>query len=299
MAHMGNTIFFGNGINRLSENNVTWSDLLDNIKGINKFESGQLPNTMVYERIFLEKHSPDTSEKKDEFEIKNVIANGLREQGPNEVLKALASLPIEHYLTTNYDYALEKALNISPVKLSSEDIYSLRRKRMYELENDTKFLWNIHGEIDNPRSIMLGLDHYCGSVSKIDAYVKGKYSHKINGTDVTVKSMLDKIRDSSFCHTSWVDLFFSSNVHILGFSLDYSETDIWWLLNKRARFSSEATINNKIYFYTHNISDEKKGLLEAFDVEVIIIKLIGNSFENIYWSAIKNININLNQGMVA
>ncbi|RYM50187.1 hypothetical protein BSQ96_19410 [Serratia proteamaculans] len=54
MVHMANTLFFGNRINRLSENHFTWSDLLDNIKGINKFESGQLPNTMVYERIFLE-----------------------------------------------------------------------------------------------------------------------------------------------------------------------------------------------------------------------------------------------------
>ncbi|HAT3852392.1 MAG: SIR2 family protein [Serratia marcescens] len=292
---MKNTLFFGNGINRLSENHVTWDDLLDNIKGINKFESGQLPNTMVYERIFLDKHVPDRSEKKDELEIKNVIANGLREQGPNEVLEELASLPIEHYLTTNYDYAFEKALNISPIKLSSEDIYSLRRKRMYESENDTKFLWNIHGEIDNPKSIMLGLDHYCGSVSKIDAYVKGTYSHKISGDDVTVKPMLDKLKDASFCHTSWVDLFFSSNIHILGFSLDYSETDIWWLLNKRARFLSEATINNKIYFYTHYISDEKKGLLEAFSVKVITIEVIGHNFEDMYWSAIKKINANINQ----
>ncbi|HFP9359004.1 TPA: hypothetical protein ACHO1X_004863 [Klebsiella michiganensis] len=61
---MANTLFFGNRINRLSENHFTWSDLLDNIKGMNKFESGQLPNTMVYERIFLEKHAPDRSEKK-------------------------------------------------------------------------------------------------------------------------------------------------------------------------------------------------------------------------------------------
>ncbi|PWD57658.1 SIR2 family protein [Pectobacterium parmentieri] len=299
MAHIANTLFFGNGINRLSENHVTWSDLLDKIKGIKIFESGELPNTMVYERIFQEKHVPNRSKKKDELEIKNVIANELREQGPNEVLEALASLPIENYLTTNYDYAFEKALRISPVKLSSEDIYSLRRKRMYESENDIKFLWNIHGEIDNPKSIMLGLDHYCGSVGKIGAYVKGTYSHKINGADVTVKSMLEKLRDASFCHTSWVDLFFSSNVHILGFSLDYSETDIWWLLNKRARFSSEATINNKIYFYTHNVSNEKKGLLEAFNVEVITIKVIGDSFEDMYWSAIKKINVNLNQGSVA
>lgn len=295
MVHMTNTLFFGNGINRLSENHVTWSNLLDNIKGINKFESGQLPNTMVYERIYLEKHAPDRSEKKDELEIKKVIANELREQGSNDVLEELASLPFKHYLTTNYDYALEKALDISPVKLSSEDIYSLRRKRMYESQNNTKFLWNIHGEIDNPKSIMLGLDHYCGSVSKIDAYVKGNYSHKINGADVSVKPMLEKLRDASFCFTSWVDLFFSSNVHIIGFSLDYSETDIWWVLNKRARFLSEATINNKIYFYTHAISDEKKGLLEAFGVEVITVDVIDDNFEGMYWSAIKKITTYLNR----
>lgn len=48
----GTYSFFGNGINRLSENHVTWNDLLDRIKGINNFKNGQLPNTMVYERIF-------------------------------------------------------------------------------------------------------------------------------------------------------------------------------------------------------------------------------------------------------
>ncbi|WP_368301723.1 SIR2 family protein [Kluyvera sichuanensis] len=294
MKQMANTLFFGNGINRLSENHVTWSNLLDSIKGIKKFENGQLPNTMVYERIYLEKHAPDRCEKKDELEIKNIIASELREQGTNEVLEELALLSVGNYITTNYDYAFEKALKIPPIKLSSEDIYSLRRKRMYESNNDKKILWNIHGEIDNPKSIMLGLDHYCGSVSKIDAYVKGTYSHKVHGVDVTVKSMLNKLRDASFCHTSWVDLFFSSNVHILGFSLDYSETDIWWLLNKRARFLSEAIINNKIYFYTHDISDEKKGLLEAFNVKVISIDVVDNNFKEMYLSAIKKINANLN-----
>ncbi|PRD14005.1 SIR2 family protein [Pantoea coffeiphila] len=292
MKNMENTIFFGNGINRLSENHVTWNDLLDIIKGVDKFENGQLPNTMVYERIFLEKHSPNRTEKKDEIDIKNVIANGLREQGTNEALKKLALLPVTNYITTNYDYALEKTLNISPIKLSTEDTYSLRRKRKYESNNCTKFLWNIHGEIDNPKSIMLGLDHYCGSVSKIDAYVKGKYSHKINGAGVLVKPMLEKLMDGSFCHTSWVDLFFSSNVHILGFSLDYSETDIWWLLNKRARFSSESTINNQIYFYTHEINHEKRELLEAFSVSVIIINMIDNDFMNMYFSAIKTMQAN-------
>ncbi|MGE4716952.1 MULTISPECIES: SIR2 family protein [Yersinia] len=210
---------------------------------------------MVYERIFLEKHTSNRSDKKDEIEIKKGIAVALRDQGSNAVFEALASLPIENYLTTNYDYSFEKALNISPEKLSSEEIYSLRRKKKYESEKGSKYLWNIHGEIDNPKSIMLGLDHYCGSVGKIDAYVKGTYTHKVEGADVTVRPMLDKLKDATFCDTSWVDLFFSTNVHILGFSLDYSETDICWLLNK-------ANVNNKVYYYTHEISDEKKGLLQ-------------------------------------
>ncbi|MEM8231783.1 SIR2 family protein, partial [Morganella morganii] len=274
------------------------NDLLDRIKGINNFKNGQLPNTMVYERIFLEKQIVDSTEKKDELEIKNVIAEGLREQEPNKVLVELASLPIEHYLTTNYDYAFEKALHISPEKHSPEDIYSLRRKRIYTLDNYTKILWNIHGEIDNPKSIMLGLDHYCGSVSKIDTYVKGKYSYTANGTNFLIKSIIHKLRNNCFCHTSWVDLFFSTNVHILGFSLDYSETDIWWLLNKRARFSSEEKINNKIYFYTHNICDEKKELLKAFNVKVITIDKIGDSFEDIYFEAINKIKASLNENPV-
>lgn len=295
---MEHTLFFGNGINRLSENHVTWNDLLDRIKGINNFENGQLPNTMVYERIFLEKQTVDSNEKKDELEIKNVIAEGLREQEPNKVLVELASLPIEHYLTTNYDYAFEKALDISPEKHSPEDIYSLRRKRIYKSENYTKFLWNIHGEIDNPKSIMLGLDHYCGSVSKIDMYVKGNYSYTANGTNFSVNSIIYKLKNNCFCHTSWVDLFFSTNVHILGFSLDYSETDIWWLLNKRARFSSEEKINNKVYFYTSNICDEKKELLKAFNVEVVIIDKIGDSFEDMYSAAINKIKVFLNQNLV-
>ena len=60
---MEHTLFFGNGINRLSENHVTWNDLLDRIKGINNFKNGQLPNTMVYERIFLEKQIVDSTER--------------------------------------------------------------------------------------------------------------------------------------------------------------------------------------------------------------------------------------------
>ncbi|WP_454868502.1 SIR2 family protein [Pseudomonas farris] len=283
---MKNTVLFGNGINRLSTNAVSWDDLLDEIKGENRFSNGSLPNTMVYERIFMGKHKASESQRIDELVIKSKIASSLAEQESNEVFKLLGDMKFEHYLTTNYDYAFEKALAINPEKLSSEEIYSLRRKRKYKSNIGAKYLWNIHGEIDSPKSIMLGLDHYCGSVSKIDAYVKGNYKHSVDGKTISIESMEKKLESDSFCYTSWVDLFFSSNVHIVGLSLDYSETDLWWVLNKRARLAADNLVKNNIFFYVNYIDDQKRGLLESFDVDVVVTEVIGGDYEGMYRSAI-------------
>jgi len=286
---MRNTVLFGNGINRISDNAVSWDDLLDKIKGLNVFENGKLPNTMVYERIFMAQHVTKESQKADELKIKDTIAQAMKSQNSNEVFELLASMNIENYLTTNYDYAFEKALSIPPEKLSTEDIYSLRRKRKYSTTNGAKYLWNIHGEIDHPKSIMLGLDHYCGSVSKIDSYVKGNYKRTVSGKSVTVEPMVKKLESNSYCFTSWVDLFFSTNVHIVGLSLDYSETDLWWLLNKRARYSADGLVSNRIYFYTNYMEKEKKGLLESFNVEVVITDVVDSDYEGMYKSSINKI----------
>ncbi|RSM29262.1 SIR2 family protein [Aeromonas salmonicida] len=288
---MGDTLLFGNGINRVSDNSVSWDELLDKIKGVNRFLNGNLPNTMVYERIFMEKNISETSQKADEIDIKKSIAEAMKSQESNEIFEALKLLDVEHYLTTNYDYAFEKALRTPPEHLSTEDIYSLRRKRKYSTQEGVKYLWNIHGEIDHPKSIMLGLDHYCGSVSKIESYVKGTYKYTIDGEVHNVSSMVMKLESSNFCLTSWIDLFFSSNVHIIGLSLDYSETDLWWLLNKRARLSTDGLVKNKIYFYTQKFEQQKADLLKSFNVIVVNINLIENNYKEMYRSAIGNMNI--------
>ena len=288
---IGDTLLFGNGINRISENSVSWDDLLDKIKGVNRFLNGNLPNTMVYERIYMEKHLSGTSQSADELYIKKSIADAMMSQKSNEIFEILKLLDVEHYLTTNYDYAFEKALGTSPEYLSTEEIYSLRRKRKYSTLDGDKYLWNIHGEIDHPKSIMLGLDHYCGSVSKIESYVKGAYKHTIDGEIHNVNSMIMKLKSSSFCLTSWIDLFFSSNIHIIGLSLDYSETDLWWLLNKRARLSMDGLVKNKIYFYTHQIEQQKADLLKSFNVIVVELKLTENNYKEMYCSAIATMNL--------
>ncbi len=283
---MKNTIFFGNGLNRVSTNSVSWTDLLDKLKKDNFFSSKTLPYTMTYERIFMEKYLHERNTSHDELAIKELIAIAMKEQGSNRLFELIAKMEFDNYITTNYDYAFEKAIGVSSEKLSTEEIYSLRRKRAYRTSNGVKFLWNIHGEIDNPKSIMLGLDHYCGSMSKIESYIKGNYKYSFDGEEKKVSPMSEKLKSFEFCYTSWVDLFFSSNIHIVGFSLDYSEMDIWWILNKRARFLTKNLIKNKVYFYTNSIDEEKMGLLRSFDVEVVTSA--NSNFESMYWKAIKS-----------
>ncbi len=287
---MKNTVLFGNGLNRISDQSVSWNDLLKELKADKPFKDKSLPNTMIYERIYMEKDNSYSSDSANELKIKQVIAEAMKDQGSNELFELLTTMDIENYLTTNYDYAFEKAIGLDSKKMSTEAIYSLRRKRSYGTGTIKKKLWNIHGEIDHPKSIMLGLDHYVGSVSKIDSYIKGKYRYTNRGKSRTVLPMLDKIKRNKYCYTSWVDFFFSSNIHIIGFSLDYSETDIWWLLNKRARFSLDGVVKNKVYFYTNNIDKEKEDLLKSFNVEVVNDILHGDDYEGMYRSVIERMS---------
>lgn len=266
------TIFFGNGINRISENSVSWSDLLDELDESGRGGYKSLPYTMNYERLFLEmKLGKDFKNIREvEESVKNKIAKVLDLQGGNDIYKLMGKRGFQNYITTNYDYSFEKSVQVKPEKIRSEEIYSIRRKRKYSDGKKEWFLWNIHGEIEAQKSIMIGLDHYCGSIGKIDAYIKGKYVYHLDGKEVNVKSMMDKIGGDEFQGDSWVELFFNSDVYFIGFSLDYSEIDIWWVLNKRARINREIDggLGNKVYFYDFDVCPEKRSLLLSFDVEV-------------------------------
>ena len=129
----------------------------------------------------------------------------------------------------------------------------------------------MHGSIDSPASIMLGFDHYCGSLAKIEQYVKGGYD--MHGK--RVESMTKRLNEGIKEILSWIDLFFISDVHIIGLNLGYEETDLWWVLNKRRRIKQAASvpIENRIFYYP--VEKVKKGigqLLKSFDVEVVTLE---------------------------
>ena len=297
---MENTILFGNGINRLKPENISWTNLLDNLKESRVFDNDNLPNTMIYERIILEKPIRHTEIKFDEYVAKIKIADLMKDTTTNEVYQDLYQLNVENYLTTNYDYAfIDSIIDLEEVNLpifeySSEDVYSIRRlKRISNKKEHKKHFWQIHGEIRKPATIMLGLDHYCGEIGKIDSYIKGGYKHNKEKEPIIEKSIEEKLKEKKFSEASWIDLFFNSNIHIIGFSFDYAEIDLWWIVNKRARMkrSEHGTlINNEITFYCDEINPHLKGVLNSMDIKVEIIPTTTGTDKYLnYYKDLKNI----------
>ena len=292
------TLLFGNGINYGI--GKSWEELLIKLKKGHLFDDDTLPNTMTYEQILL-KRLPNTSNNiiNEEYNIKSEVAEHMSNLEVPPIYKDLINLNFQHYLTTNYDNifieAYEKMYlnNITVNHKSTETIYSIRR---YKQLNNCK-LWNIHGEINQPRSIMLGMDQYIGSVSKIDDYIKGKY--KFSNTNIKDK-IENKIQFNKYDNISWIELFFNSDIHILGFGLDYSEIDLWWILNKRSRLMNKLDITNKIFFYVKALSsnntievpnnvkeyNEKVELLKSFNV---IVKPLECDYNELYQKAISEI----------
>ena len=291
---MKNSLLFGNGINRLTENSVSWNTLLEQLKGNKKFDNGELPYTMIYERVLLE-NDKNKSLKIDEveYDIKREISKQLFEQKTNRFYSKLIDLEFDNYLTTNYENTFENTINNNYFFQNekkggfieynrTEKIYSIRRYSKFIWNKRKAKLWKIHGEIANPKSIMIGLDHYGGYVSKINDYVKGNYRITKGKKKIRLKSIRDKVKSGEFDGISWIELFFNSNLHILGFGMDYSEIDLWWILNKRARLMNEIPINNTITLYSDKMNSEKKGLLKSLNVNVVEVEVLNHDYHEQY-----------------
>lgn len=279
---MKETILFGNGINRLSKTNPSWGDLLTELKGKRDFKDNLLPNTMIYERIILDRPNLHMEVLDDEFKVKSNISESMYDTVNHPYYLKLYDLQAQNYLSTNYDNSFINTVQsefnnqLHVENKSTEGVYSIRReKRIFKTNKDYKSLWQIHGEIDRSASIMLGLDHYCGSIGKIDNFIKGGYEYRKDGEPIRELSISRKMKEKAYSEVSWVELFFNSNIHIVGFTLDYSETDLWWIINKRARMLKDEKvykfINNKIEFYCDHIDEQKQGLLESMGVNVNIV----------------------------
>jgi len=286
---MKQSILYGNGVNLLTEGMLSWDELINSISDAKIIND--VPNTLKYEAVLLEKfmsenwetnkNMPKKSEdiKKDsketESDLKKKLGEYMKTFGSNPVYGIISKMPFDHFMTTNYDKALfnefEKG-SYEPLE-RSEKIYSIRRNYRINTskESETKY-WPIHGDCERPRSIMLGYDHYCGSIGKIGTFIKGGYPDE---NKKPMPSIEERLKEEEYTLNSWIDLFFISDIHIIGLRLDYDEIDLWWILNRRKRIMSDmpGKVKNKIYYYEiGKIEKDKIDLFDAFGVDFIRLK---------------------------
>lgn len=288
---IGKTIFFGNGINLVSNPNVSWNNLLQSVSG---FTFTNPPYTLQYEDSYVNFLQSTTSKKSKEYDLKQQYLLPIKSIKPNLLYRLLAGLKVTNFITTNYDATLdEEFITMNYIRETSvntsEQVYSLRRLHRFIKGKVEKNVWYAHGEEKYPKSIMLGYDQYCGTIGLLNDYLKGNYKLP-NGR--ILDSMVIRIKKNNKEIHSWIDLFFFTDVHIFAFGLDYSEMDIWWILNRRKRMLVENKLNslpNKIYFYMNDLDPEKAKLLKDFDVIVVRVNVSRNNYDSAYQRIINNI----------
>ena len=268
---MGKTILYGNGINLLG-GGMSWNGVLQHVSN-KKFLPPIQSNTLKYEYIILPQDETtncslvtskgifvvthdgkrivvpvDTEKNK-----KASLARKLKQQNPSYFYDKLFELNADNYITTNYELFLSQKFEANSL-VAKTDLCN--KHRFIEKNGNCKTFWNIHGDIEDPEHIILGLSDYCQYVAEID-----KYLNRSKQGDLQ----------------SWIDLFFNTDVHVLGLAMGYEEIDLWNVLTarKRKRRKNADECQNYIYYYA--IQDEsfdsgKKELLKALVVNVVDVE---------------------------
>ena len=285
---MENSILFGNGINLPNEES-TWDGILKGMASDDSFLNIK-SNTLKYEYIMLQKrefqkvpylcgghmllggHFNYALRANTENDIlKKQICQTLLNNPPTVLYDELPRLNINNYLTTNYELYLNKAF--SRLGYSVEENKDNSRLFMYyyaKKDSDEAFIFNIHGDVTDRRSLVLGFNQYSKSVVEIENLLEAKNNGK----------QLKK---------NWIDTFLNSNLYIIGFGLSEDEIDLWDILVYRKRMNrrSGAKMNKITYFDISGWKDIKKQkILYGFDIDSVFIDVENKDWSRAYKTAL-------------
>jgi len=270
---MKRAAFVGNGANLVSDNGASWSALLNKLAGTPKTVHEKEVRDAKPFTLWFEEIASKTKKKNLKKSVAMALKNGLE---PNSIHTEIMALGFENVLTTNYDYNLESSTkDIWKSNIAAPETYfSLFRRRSF----GDKHVWHIHGELSNVGSIMLGHQQYSGYTNKIGNFLsdgvateskarnKRPYLSKYSGKKSRTKGDVE----------NWVDVFLESEVHMIGFGLDYTENHLWHLImeKRRLRKKDRKAVGRAIF---HRCSDRMQStedearlsILKALDVKVI------------------------------
>jgi hypothetical protein len=334
-------LFLGNGIHRTRNNNgISWGELLQKISstyGIDTDLKNELkPFPLAFEEMLYAKEGRNDFQNKLmnlKTRISEILLTDANSLIDNEIHRGFMQSGIKEIITTNYDYNLELSLDNNFLLNKKEySINNLESKhslyRGYKIAQVA--VRHIHGELKHNRnveasdknypeeSIMIGFEHYSEYFTKIQSIIKGE-SGKQN--DAEKKSILIRIRDNDTGKV-WTDLFFSHHLIFAGFSFDFSENHLWWLLIQREELKRKSNkfdvlINNEITFciprlpngsINYNIRSEEefnnlykqklgtqknKGVTDILNsLKVNINQIECNSYREFYLKVIEQYSVN-------
>ena len=207
---------------------------------------------------------------------------------PNKIHSQLMDLDFSEIITTNYDDCFERATDrvVVPANFGiKERNYSLFRR----VAVGSKYIWHVHGDVATPQSIVLGHDRYVESCAQMRRYMdlEGlKFAHM-----EPVKAAFKQTDSIDFTKVhSWIDLFLTRDVHIVGFGLDFTEVDIWYLLSYRARHHKTGSkwtsrlADSRVFAHmfvdpTRQRDVQKIEVLRSFRVDVLEYSIARSSYE--------------------
>jgi hypothetical protein len=285
----GHLLLMGNSVNRLS-NAESWDELLHSLTAkadpSARCRRGEKPFTLFFEEL---RNRYVYREKGRAEDFMNEIGRTFAALGPTELHRRIMRLNVSNLLTTNYDYGFEKALDGKGTAVGKVDDFKTRETKFSLFRRRTlggKHVWHIHGEALVPTSIMLGHDHYTDHAAQVRRYFYqgGDYAgtgHFRGGLQRDI-AHFDAASDGK--PFSWVDLFVREHVHIGGFSFDFSESLLWYLVSyRRKRRESYRAAGTPLppsevvfYYFTERDSDPRQlarvEVLESFDVRCVPIE---------------------------
>ena len=279
--HIPRVLLIGNGILRAFGGD-SWNQLIDDVMKGNKNqrEKDAIHNLPYSLQIVA------ASDDNVDSTMKDLSAKMIDSNVPNQECEDLIRRMVDGYdcvLTTNYSYELEKILipgfYIKPGVSSKFRLSSIKE---IDTKNDfclhqymeahidplrTLPIWHIHGEAAKPSTMVMG------------QYFYGKLLAKYRDEISVFKRhfAISKKAEREYIPNSWIDYFLMGNIDIVGFGMDFSEVDIWWLICSKKRNGNPGS---RVTWYELNPSEEKRTMAEAYGISVISDKGLYKHFYN-------------------
>lgn len=290
-------LFLGNGVNRVVERNKphSWDNAIRSLE--EKYLKPRLQQNDEALDISFGLRLQRVLNCVNKDEQKTVFGTWLKEVQkirPNYVHHLLATLvedkQVGAVMTTNYDFAFEKALDSSfdPTKNDHDQvIVTVKCKPKQEAKKGEQNLakeeyqipiYHVHGAatksaIDGTREVVMSMKSYAQTMSGLNRSAAG----------------------------SWLKLFCESEVHMCGFSFYAEELVMWEALKQRLDYIREKDVfeelRNRLYiylFYTDSDKAQKEQLaelLKTYSAEPILIPVADGDYANAWMTVYGRITL--------